>query len=123
MINTNQFGYEDTEETDGRFTIDSSNDDPGVFFNMPMGNQGFQNNDNSTMKTNYGGFSTSSFTSQNNQSQFTYSSASASSGFGAGANPAADCSGNCGACMWSFLCKSAGSKLTSLGGGFMPKLG
>ncbi|OHT17404.1 hypothetical protein TRFO_12358 [Tritrichomonas foetus] len=34
-----------------------------------------------------------------------------------------NCSGNCGACVWSFLCKNASKKLATLGSSFVPKLG
>lgn len=33
------------------------------------------------------------------------------------------CNGNCDACAFSFLCKSAAKKLTTPGGGFVPRLG
>ncbi|KAK8864936.1 hypothetical protein M9Y10_010463 [Tritrichomonas musculus] len=124
MINFDSDQNSDLQIVDGNFTINSGSNDPSAFFNMNSSNTTFLNNqtgfNNQSNSPNFtGGFgSTNFFNSSNRNDQIVTPNPPPSQATTQGSQ----CSGNCGACVWSFLCKKAATKLSSLGG-CVPKLG
>ncbi|KAK8885028.1 hypothetical protein M9Y10_044156 [Tritrichomonas musculus] len=123
MINFDSDQNNDLQVVNGNFTISSGSNDPSAFFNMNPSNMKNQNNqpnfDNQTNSHNFtGGFgSTNFFGSSNRNDQIVTPNQSPQA-----PNQGPQCSGNCGACVWSFLCKKATANLSSIGGS-VPKLG
>ena len=117
MINSN---YNDDDDdlqiVNDKFVI-NSNDDPLAFFNLGLNKKNNQNSDESIKNNNFGGFKSNGFNgidhtiiSQNNSAMKQ-------------TDPSVNCNKNCNACVWSMFCKSATKGLSTLGGGFIPKLG
>lgn len=88
-------------------------DDSTAFFNMDFGKQ--TNNLQSPQMRDIGGFNMPFASKQRDNVIKTPNPPPAPT-------QATNCNGNCQSCAFSFLCKSAAKKLTSLGG-FVPKLG
>lgn len=116
MLNPNpnfDDNYEDIEVVDGNFTISSGSNDPSAFFNMNPSNnqQNFGGGPSFYSHQVNGGFGSMNFyghSSQNDQI-VTPNVQQAEQG-------PPQCSGNCGACVWSFLCKKASANFSSIGG-------
>lgn len=118
MINFNDDENNDLQVVDGNFTIQSGSNDPTAFFNMNPSGANQSNFGNATPNSPHftGGFGSSNFFgSQSGNDQINVPNAQQQN-----EGPPAQCNGNCGACIWSFLCKKATSSL-SIGGG-APKL-
>lgn len=117
MINFGDDDNNDLQVVNGNFSIQSGSNDPTAFFNMnPSNNQTGFNPSSSNSPQFTGGFgSPNFFGSPSTNDQITTPNAPQQE-----SGPPAQCNGNCGACVWSFLCKKATSGL-SIGGG-APKL-
>lgn len=103
---------EDLQIVDGNFSISSGSNDPSAFFNMnPTSNQqNFGGSSNYSPHVN-GGFGSMNFygnSSQNDQINMPNVQQAE--------QPPPQCNGNCGACIWSFLCKKAANSFSSIGG-------
>lgn len=117
MIDIEQREKEETEY-DSRFVVDASSPDNGAFFNL--------RNDFSTPRQETTGYQTqhdftgafSGFpqrTGFHNNDQITFSAPPQQS------TGQKSCNGNCGSCIWSFLCSSA--RGAGIGVGAIPRLG
>ena len=120
MINFDSDQNNDLQVVNGNFSIQSGANDPSAFFNMnPSFQMNQQNIYNSAPSFNItGGFGQANFFGgQNHNNDQIVTPA----GPAPQASQGPQCSGNCGACVWSFLCKKATANLTSIGGS-APKL-
>lgn len=120
MINFNDDDNGDLQIVNGNFSIQSGSNDPTAFFNMNLSNNqpNFSNSPSNAPQFTGGFGSTSFFGSQSNNDQITTPNAPQQQTGASG--PSGQCNGNCGACVWSFLCKKATSGLSISGGA--PKL-
>ncbi|KAH0790843.1 hypothetical protein GPJ56_005264 [Histomonas meleagridis] len=118
MINSDYQPEDDLNVVDGNFTVNADVNDPGVFFNLNLNNNVRSNK--SMFSQDFGGFSNNLFEKKGfDDTTITTPTYSAQT------NPAQtqQCTGNCHSCIWSFMCNSAQKSLSSLGGGYIPRLG
>ena len=120
MINSEFIPPEELQVVNGRFTVDSGSQDPSAFFNM--GNNYIHNpynngdDDQNQFNANIGGFG-NNFFGNSRQDQINLSNPPPAPAPQPMQQP--QCHGNCGACMWSFLCKSASKNFAAIGSGVL----
>ena len=115
---------DDIQIIDGNFALSSGSNDPSAFFNMNLPNMQYQNNQpnfgapssNINLTGGIGFNNTFGMPTRNDDIIVPNTTPQ-----GQSMNQGPQCSGNCGACVWSFLCRKATANLTSIGGG-VPKL-
>lgn len=113
MIKTDYEPDEEPQIVSDNFTINGC-DDNTAFFNMDFGNQ--SGGSQGQKMRDIGGFGMSFGSKQRDTVVKTPNPPPTAS------QASTNCTGNCQSCAFSFLCKNAAKKLTSLGG-FVPKLG
>lgn len=119
MLNFDQDQYnDDLQVVNGNFTISSGANDSSAFFNMNPSDT--NNNNKQSFGSNSfhsphmtGGFGPRSyFSNPSRNDQIVTPNAPPPT---TNTNQGSKCSGNCGACVWSFLCKKATTNFASIG--------